>query len=143
MTVVAIAAALSAVAVPHLSHMFAAAPEAEEVENLRRAFVETRNRTILSDVCAALSLQNNVLTATVFKTCGSPPSNPLDSKTYTFRKLTIDGFDQGLDTLEFLQGGALQIRRPVTLSFKTATGRFYELRTLPAIGNIRLKEVRK
>lgn len=142
MVTISIVAIVSVIGLPSLTRMFSVPPEGEELEQLRRALVETRNRTITADVCATIQVNGSELRSTVYRTCGPPLADPLDSRVYNFRRLIFSDFNIG-DTLEFRPGGGTSLRQPATMQVQTTSNRLFELRVLPAIGNIRISERRQ
>lgn len=138
----AIASIVTVITVPTLTRVISAPPESDQLEQLRRALIEARNRTLIADVCATATIDTNKVTTVVYRQCNSaPPSNPIATKTVTFANLILEPFDVG-KTIQFNPGGALENRKPATMKITTKTLRAYEIRILPAIGSIRMVERR-
>jgi prepilin-type N-terminal cleavage/methylation domain-containing protein len=138
-----VAAILAAVTLPSLTRVFSAPPESEQLERLRRTLTDTRNRTILSDVCATATASGNELTTIFYRTCTTtPPTDVIETRSTQFPNLNLESFEP-TSTLRFAIGGGLFDRRQATMRIRTQTNRIYEIRILPAIGNIRMNERRE
>lgn len=143
MVTISIAAILAGVTIPTIGRVISVPPEGEQLERLRRSFNDIRNRTITADVCATAVINGNQITTTSYRTCGPPLADPMDTRTNTFTRLALDNFSNGRNTLEFNPGGGINSRQPVTLTITTTSHRKYEIKILPAIGNIRMMEIRQ
>lgn len=143
MIAMALIAVLTSVGGLVLTKLVRTSGEGEEIENLKAAIIEARNRAYLTNVCSTVRFNAvaNEVTYTIFKDCGSPFGDPVESKTLRFSKLDLENF--GADnTISFRTGGGTSSSTPISLEFAANhSGKRYQIRVLPAIGNLRLKEI--